>query len=229
MTQQTLKKSAYAAVGVPVHAMNTVRERLSAARKAFDEMRDRVADDAAATFDQWADEGERLFASIEQRFTDRRDKIEEEISSRTATMADVGRGLAETFTEPLIPIDEIDGIGPSYAAKLAKAGIISTAAFVERSKTKESLERLASQTGISDTLLEKWAASADLTRIKGVGDESMTLLNGIGIGTLSDLASAKPAALHEKAVALEAKSRDSFSIPSADTFRGWVASAKKLI
>ncbi len=229
MTQLTLKKSAYAAIGVPIHMMANLRERLTAARDAFEEMRDRVADEAADTFDQWADEGEKLFASIEQRFTERRDEIEEDITTRAATMADVGKGLAETFTEPLIPIDEIDGIGPSYAAKLAKAGVISTAALVERCRTHESLGRLASQTGISETLLRKWAASADLTRVKGVGDDYMTMLNSLRIGTLSDLAAAKPEQLRDMAAALQDKARDPLAVPSQDTFRRWTAAAGKLV
>lgn len=228
MAQDTLKKTAYAAIGVPVHMMGQLRERFTAARKTFDDMRDRVADEAVETFDEWADEGERLFNTIEKKFVERRDLIEEEITTRTATMADMGRGIAETFTEPLIPIDEIDGIGPSYAAKLAKAGVISTAAFVERTRTEASLERLAHQTEISGTLLHRWAEAADLTRVKGIGEEHMTLLNALRIASLADLAAAKPGELRDMAVALETKSGERFAIPSAETFRQWITAAAKL-
>lgn len=224
MAQSTLKKSAYAAVGVPVQLMTNLRERLDAAKTAFDEMRDRVADEAAQTFDEWASEGEKLVTSIEERFTDTRQTVVE----NAATVTDVGKGLSETLTEPIIPIDEVDGIGPSYAAKLAKAGVVSTAALVERCKTQASLKRLADQSGIGDKRLEKWAESADLTRVKGVGDDYMTMLNGIGIGTLADLAASKPADLHNKATELAEKGRDSFPVPSVDTLRGWIAAAKKL-
>lgn len=228
MTDERLRKTAYAAIGVPVHMMSQLRERFEAARNTFDDMRDRVTDEAAETFDDWAAEGEKLFSSIERRFTERRDVIEEEITSRTATIADMGRGIAETFTHPIIPIDEIDGVGPSYASKLAKAGVISTAAFAERVRTKEGLDRLAGQTGIGETLLRKWAHEVDLTRVKGIGEETMTLLNSLRIASISDLASAKPRELHTMAVAKQRDAEDGFAVPSEERFSDWITQAGKL-
>ncbi len=182
----------------------------------------------ALAFDEWATEGERLFDSFEQRLRRGRDLVEERVEEGAATIADVGRGIAETVTEPIIGVEAINGIGPSYASRLAKAGVVSTAALLERSRTRDALTRLASQTGISESLLTRWAADADLTRIDGIGSDSMEFLQILGIGTVGVLADADAAELHRLAAALRDRSPRINSAPSEATLTAWIEKARSL-
>lgn len=260
-TENTLRKSAYVAVGAPVHLAKVLRERISSAREAIDQTRDRLSDEAAEAFDQWVDEGERLMSSLTEDFRERREDIEhrvergradlerrlehgrEEIEERIdkgrqdladtvergrETARETVRGVETSLTEPIVPVDAVNGIGPSTARTLAVAGVLSTRALVDRTRTHEARETLSEQTGIGTGSLEKWAAAADLTRIKGVGEESMTLLNALEIGTLDQMAAQDPSELHVRAEALRQDIGLVATVPSVETFSQWIAEAKKL-
>ncbi len=229
MTQSTLKKSAYVAVGVPVHLMSLLRDRVASTRDAVEDLRDRLSEDAQAAFDEWVTEGERLVASLRGQVRDRQESITGTVRSSAGKAKDVGRGLTATLTEPVVSIDEIDGVGPAYAEKLATAGVISTRALVERCDSAEAIARLSDQTGIATALIERWVASADLSRVKGVGDEHMSLLNRIGVGSIAALAAANAADLHRRTVALEEDVPARVSaIPSEATLGDWIRQAKAL-
>ena len=51
------------------------------------------------------------------------------------------------------PIEEIEGIGPSYGAKLKDAGIKSTAALLKACAKKSGRKKVADDTGISEKLI----------------------------------------------------------------------------
>lgn len=222
MPQDTLKKSAYVAVGIPASLIASLKERMSAASKTIDEFRDRLSDEAEAAFDDWVAEGEALVDSLTEPLRHRGEDLEDRIASRTEIARDVGRGVAVTLTEPIVAIDEIDGIGPAFAEELVKAGVVSTRALVERCRNKESTARLADQTGIGISLLDKWSASADLTRIGGVGDEYMALLNGLGVATIEAMARQDAGDLRQRAVAVNEETELVEVIPSEKTFSIWI-------
>lgn len=65
-------------------------------------------------------------------------------------------------------IEEIEGIGSAYAARLNEADIFTTDDLLREAATKHGRQSLADATGISEKLILKWANHADLFRIKGV-------------------------------------------------------------
>ena len=67
------------------------------------------------------------------------------------------------------PIEEIEGIGPSYGAKLKDTGIKSTAALLKACAKKSGRKKVADDTGISEKLILEWTNLADLMRIKDIG------------------------------------------------------------
>jgi predicted flap endonuclease-1-like 5' DNA nuclease len=236
MPDSSLKKSAYVAVGIPAHLLSHLRDRIAAASEAVDAMRDRLGDEAQRAFDEWVEEGERLVTSFNRRLQGVREDVVDTVQEgrqglRTgaATARDVGRGVVATLAEPIVPIDEIDGVGPAYAEKLATAGVISTRALLERCATDAARERLADQTGISAALLERWAESADLTRVNGIGDEHMTVLNQLGIGTMEALAAADAGDLHDRASAIDADAGLGTPVPAAASFARWITQAGRLV
>lgn len=126
-------------------------------------------------------------------------------------------------------IDEIEGIGASYAAKLASAGVSTTDALLERGAKSSGRSSLEAATGISGTLILEWVNHADLMRIKGVGSEYSDLLEAAGVDSPAELAQRNAANLAATFAEIVA-ARPSLvrRIPSEGEIAGWIASAKEL-
>jgi predicted flap endonuclease-1-like 5' DNA nuclease len=136
--------------------------------------------------------------------------------------------LLAVATQPIVPIEAIDGVGPAYARKLAAAGVTSTAALVARCDTDSAVARLSRQAGIAERLVSAWAQSADLSRIDGVGPDHMELLNAGGIGTVEQLADINPKELHGRLAAANDEYRLVAAVPGETALRDWAAQAGAL-
>lgn len=229
MMQSTpVKKSAYAAIGAPQNLVATLRDRISSARAALEDFRDRLPDEAVAAFDQWAEDGERLVETWTEDMRERRRVVEDTVRDRAGTAREVGRGLSATVREGAAPVDAIDGIGPVYAERLVGAGVVTTAALIERCRSAEATVTLAEQTGISISQLRMWADSADLARVEGIGEEYRSMLNDLGVATIESLATADAGQLHARATERHHESGAPSVVPSEQTFGEWIGRARKL-
>ena len=82
-------------------------------------------------------------------------------------------------------IAEVEGIGPTYAAKLGERGITTTEALLRaRSGQRQGPGRFGSRHGISEKVVLAWTNKADLFRIKDVGEQYTDLLEAAGVDTL---------------------------------------------
>ncbi|HEY3335559.1 MAG TPA: DUF4332 domain-containing protein [Candidatus Limnocylindrales bacterium] len=126
-------------------------------------------------------------------------------------------------------IDEIEGIGPAFAAKLNVAGVNTTDDLLERGASAAGRESLAGATGISAAQLLEWVNHADLMRLDGVGSEYADLLEAAGVDSPPELARRNAANLATTFQELVA-ARPSIvrRIPSETTVSGWIAQAKTL-
>ena len=125
-------------------------------------------------------------------------------------------------------VREIEGVGPKYAAKLNEAGIRTTEAFLEATRTPKQRAALADSAEIRPDLVLTWANRADLMRIKGVGGQFAELLNVAGVDTVKELARRNPANLHAKLVEVNAVRAVTRGMPNADKVAGFVAAAGEL-
>ena len=223
MLQNTFaEKTAYAALGMPTHLIKRIRQRVDSTVETIEDLRDRLPEQAADAFDRWAEEGQQLVESLQQRVREPVKDARQRVETAAATARDTGRSAAVSVKDPIVPVEEIDGIGPGYANRLFAAGVVSTRSLLDRTRSDESLERLAEQTGIGAARLEQWAAAADLTRIDGIGDEHLALLHRLGVGTLAKLAESDPVDLRRRAEGLSAESVAVDAVPTAATFRTWI-------
>jgi predicted flap endonuclease-1-like 5' DNA nuclease len=94
-------------------------------------------------------------------------------------------------------LTEIEGIGPTYAAKLAEAGVKSQEELLAAGSTPKGRSDLEKTTGISGKLVLKWINRADLARVKGIGEEYADLLELAGVDTVPALAQRNPEHLHK--------------------------------
>ena len=126
-------------------------------------------------------------------------------------------------------IDEIEGIGPVYAAKLGEAGVTTTELLLERGASAGGREALAKATGLTTSQLLKWVNHVDLMRLDGVGSEYADLLEAAGVDSCTELAQRNPGNLARTFAEIDA-ARPSWirRVPGEATVTGWVAQAQSI-
>jgi predicted flap endonuclease-1-like 5' DNA nuclease len=85
-------------------------------------------------------------------------------------------------------IEEVEGIGSTYGAKLEAAGVRSTDDLLERGAKPSGRTALEEATGIGHALILEWVNHVDLMRINGVGSEYSDLLEAAGVDSPAELA-----------------------------------------
>lgn len=126
------------------------------------------------------------------------------------------------------PVEDVEGIGPTYGEKLRAAGIADTDALLSACKTPAQRKELAEKTGISDTHVLKWANMVDLYRVKGIGSEFSELLEAAGVDTVPELAQRNAENLAAKMVEVNDAKSLTRRVPNATEIAGWVEHAKTL-
>jgi predicted flap endonuclease-1-like 5' DNA nuclease len=125
-------------------------------------------------------------------------------------------------------LTQVEGIGGTYAEKLAEIGIETTEAFLEKGATPEGRSEIAEKSGISGKLILKWLNRADLFRIKGIGEEYADLLEVAGVDTVPALAQRNAENLYHKLVEVNETKKLVRKVPSLAQVNGWVEQAKEL-
>jgi predicted flap endonuclease-1-like 5' DNA nuclease len=127
-------------------------------------------------------------------------------------------------------INEIEGIGETYAPKLQAVNIKTVADLLERGKTPRGRKELAEATGISEKLILKWVDMSDLFRIKGIGPEYSELLEKAGVDTVKELRHRVPEHLHAKLKEANASTTQPLvrALPGLKAVQSWVEAAKQM-
>jgi len=130
--------------------------------------------------------------------------------------------------KPAEGIETIEGIGPAYKTKLAKAGIHSPAELLEKGGSAAGRKSLVAGTGISNKRILKWVNMADLMRIPGVTGQFAELLEAAGVDTVKELRNRNGDNLASTMKDVNAAKNLTPSVPSAKDVAGWIEKAKKL-
>lgn len=125
-------------------------------------------------------------------------------------------------------IIDIEGIGPTYAAKLQGIGIRTTKALLDRAKDPKGRKAVAEESGLDTSQILKWANMCDLMRIKGVAEEYSELLEAAGVDTVKELRNRNAGNLAEKMAEVNAAKKLVRLVPSVKSVEKWVAQAKTL-
>jgi len=125
-------------------------------------------------------------------------------------------------------LSRIEGIGPAYAAKLAAAGLATTEDLLEAAARPKGRAALAERTGISETLILKWANRADLMRVKGISEEISDLLEAAGVDTVPELKRRRADHLAEALRAINEKKRLVRRVPGEAQCARFIEEAKAL-
>ena len=122
----------------------------------------------------------------------------------------------------------IEGIGETYAERLAEARIESTQALLKRGATKQGRKEIAKLAGVNDRLILSWVHKADLFRIRGIGEEYSDLLEASGVDTVLELAQRNAKHLHAKMISMNQQRHLVRRPPALTQVENWVRQAKKL-
>lgn len=125
-------------------------------------------------------------------------------------------------------VDEVEGIGAAYAAKLAAAGVATTDELLECGKDAAGRQGLSQASGVSEALVLEWVNHCDLMRVKGVGSEYADLREAAGVDSVPELAQRNPANLAAAVAAINGQKRLVRQVPSENVVSGSVAEAKTL-
>ena len=141
-----------------------------------------------------------------------------------------GRSMHEVLKLPPMSkhIDEIEGIGAAFSAKLQAVGIKTVEALLEAGATPKGRKELEEKSGIGHHHLLKWVNQADLFRIDGVGRQYAELLEHAGVDSVPELAERNPEHLYAKMEELNAARHDVRSLPTATHVKNWIEQAKSL-
>ena len=126
-------------------------------------------------------------------------------------------------------IEQIEGIGPDFGARLAAAGIHTTDDLLTRTLTMDARQRLSMTTGLSVLQLTTWRHQADLMRVSGIGSEDGQLLEASGIETVGQLATRKPENVVNLLDRVNAEKRLPRQVPPLKTVSKWIAKAREMV
>jgi predicted flap endonuclease-1-like 5' DNA nuclease len=129
----------------------------------------------------------------------------------------------------LANIEDVEGIGPVYAEKLAAAGITTTDGLLGAGAKPSGRASLEASTGIAHSLILEWVNHVDLMRIKGVGSEYSDLLEAAGVDSPAELAHRNAANLATTVQEVVA-ARPSIvrRVPSESELSDWISQSKDL-
>jgi predicted flap endonuclease-1-like 5' DNA nuclease len=125
-------------------------------------------------------------------------------------------------------IEDVEGIGPAFAAKLREAGVRTTDELLQRGGSRRGRDELEAATGVSHNQILEWTNHADLYRIKGVGSEYADLPEAAGVDSVAELAQRNAKNLSETFGELDAARNTVRNIPSEAIVAGWIEEAKSL-
>lgn len=125
-------------------------------------------------------------------------------------------------------IDQIEGIGEAYAAKLQEVGIKTTDDLLEKCASKKGRATVAEETGISEKLILKWTNHADLFRVKGIAGQFAELLEAAGVDTVKEFRHRVAANLQPKLVEVNEEKHLCGRVPAVAELEKMIEEAKTL-
>ena len=125
-------------------------------------------------------------------------------------------------------IQEIEGIGSTYASMLMDAGIKTAGSLLKACANPKGRDMLSEKTAISAHLLLKWANHADLMRISGIGRQFAELLEASGVDTVKELKHRQAGNLAAKMAEINASKQLCRVTPGPAVVAKWIAQAQNM-
>lgn len=125
-------------------------------------------------------------------------------------------------------VEDIEGVGKGYAAKLEAAGYKTVTALLEAGATAAGRRKVAADTGIDEGRILKWVNHCDLMRLNGVGPQISELLEAAGVDTVKELRRRNAENLHDAMAEANTRRNLVNQLPSAKQVQGFIDQAKEM-
>lgn len=125
-------------------------------------------------------------------------------------------------------LEDIEGIGKSFAQKLKAAGVSSVENLLKTGASPAGRKGLEEKTGIRHDLILEWVNHADLFRIRGVGEEYSDLLEAAGVDTVVELSKRNAENLFAALTKVNGEKKLVRQLPSKKQVESWIDHAKSL-
>lgn len=125
-------------------------------------------------------------------------------------------------------IVDIEGIGPSYGAKLEAVGVKTSDQLLVLAASAKGRSELAAKTGIAEGNILRWVNHADLMRITGIGPQFAELLEAAGVDTVKELRHRNAENLAAKMTEINGQRNLTAGTVSGSQAAGWIEQAKQL-
>lgn len=125
-------------------------------------------------------------------------------------------------------IQDVEGIGPKYAASLRQAGINTTDKLLEIGCDKNGRASLAEKISVNETSILKWVNMCDLFRIRGVAGQYAELLEAAGVDTVKELRTRNAENLVAKMLEVNKVRHLCKVTPGLKAVTSWIEQAKQL-
>ncbi len=126
------------------------------------------------------------------------------------------------------PIADLGCIDPEFVPRLKSLGIRTSDKLLEAAGSLRGRKIISQKTGMDEKSLLCIANKIDRMRVKGVGHDYADLLHMAGVDTVRELKYRNPKRLAEAMAEANAKRKLVRFLPSEDTVKRWIESAKKL-
>ncbi|MBD0344383.1 MAG: DUF4332 domain-containing protein [Coleofasciculus sp. Co-bin14] len=126
-------------------------------------------------------------------------------------------------------IEQLPGLNIQDQCKLQELGITTTSQLLQKAKTPQLRQELASQLRVKSQYVEKWVALADLARLPGIGCQYCGLLLHTGIRSVTQLAQTPAHKLHQQLLRLQVATMQRRDLcPPVEEVAVWIKQAQKL-
>lgn len=124
-------------------------------------------------------------------------------------------------------IEELPGLSTQDCSKLRSLDITTTGQLLQKTRTPQLRQVLASQLQVKDQYVNKWVALADLARIPGIGCRYSGLLLHAGICSVAQLAQTPAYKLHQQILRLQVAMMQRRDLcPQVEVVAGWIKQAR---
>ncbi len=123
-------------------------------------------------------------------------------------------------------IADVGGIGPAQAEKLSAAGVVTDDDLLARGTTRSGRFHLASETGLSESMIIGWVRRIDLLRIDGIGAQHVDLLAAAGVDGRPELARRDAGQLAETLADLNRTRARMRDVPPPAEVAQWIEAAR---
>ncbi len=141
---------------------------------------------------------------------------------------DIAKDTIAKARQTSYEVEEVEGIGKSYGAKLRDSGISTTQELLDKCSNMDGRIEIANHIGIEDFVIRKWASMSDLMRVDGIEGQFAELMVYAGIDSAQDLGQLEANALHKILVDSNAEQNRVKEIPDRNSLESMINEAKTL-